>query len=59
MPTVVAFRAGVEVDRVVGLKKPAELLSWLEGVQRGETGTPVLQSATQYFTHRSWSPWCA
>jgi thiol-disulfide isomerase/thioredoxin len=37
MPTVVAFRGGVELDRVVGLKKPEELVSWLAGVLRGET----------------------
>jgi hypothetical protein len=37
MPTVLAFRGGVELDRVVGLRKPNDLLSWLQGVQRGET----------------------
>jgi thioredoxin 1 len=30
MPTVVAFRDDVELDRVVGLQAPAELLVWLE-----------------------------
>jgi len=37
MPTVIVFRDGEEKDRVVGLKKPGELLAWLAGVERGET----------------------
>lgn len=37
MPTVIAIRDGVEFDRTVGLKRPDDLLSWLEGLQRGET----------------------
>jgi thioredoxin-like negative regulator of GroEL len=36
MPTVIVFRDGKEQDRVVGLKKPAEMLAWLAGVARGE-----------------------
>jgi thioredoxin 1 len=36
MPTVIVFRDGAEQDRVVGMKKPAELLAWLAGVARGE-----------------------
>jgi thioredoxin 1 len=37
MPTVIVFRGGEEQDRVVGMKKPADLLAWLAGVERGET----------------------
>jgi thiol-disulfide isomerase/thioredoxin len=37
MPTVIVFRDGVEFDRSLGLKKPDELIGWLEGVLRGET----------------------
>lgn len=37
MPTVIVFRDGMELDRVVGLKKPAELLAWLDGLLGGET----------------------
>jgi thiol-disulfide isomerase/thioredoxin len=37
MPTVIALRRGVEVDRVIGLKNPPDLLAWLQGVSRGET----------------------
>lgn len=37
MPTVIVFRDGGEVDRAVGMKKPAELLGWLDGLLRGET----------------------
>jgi thioredoxin 1 len=39
MPTVVAFRDGAELDRVVGLQRPDQLLRWLEGLGRGETST--------------------
>ena len=37
MPTVVAFRDGAEIDRVVGLQGRDALLSWVEGLGRGET----------------------
>jgi thiol-disulfide isomerase/thioredoxin len=43
MPTVIAFRDGVEVDRVVGLKKTPELLSWLDALERGETSLQKLR----------------
>jgi len=36
MPTLVAFRAGVEHDRVVGAQRPAQLLAWLDIIARGE-----------------------
>jgi thioredoxin-like negative regulator of GroEL len=47
MPTVIAFRGGVEVDRVVGLKNPGDLLSWLRGVQRGETNLDHVRRAAE------------
>lgn len=37
MPTVVALRDGAEIDRVVGMKSPAELTAWLEALGGGET----------------------
>jgi hypothetical protein len=43
MPTVIAFRAGTELDRVVGMKKAGELVSWLEGLERGETHVDQLR----------------
>ena len=36
MPTLVAFVAGVEHDRVVGGRGPADFLAWLDIVARGE-----------------------
>ena len=36
MPTLVAFVAGVEHDRVVGGRGPADLIAWLDIVARGE-----------------------
>lgn len=47
MPTIVVFRNGVEVDRAVGLKRPAELVSWLFGVQHGETNLDRVRKAVQ------------
>jgi thioredoxin-like negative regulator of GroEL len=44
MPTVIAVKEGVEVDRAVGLKQPAEMRSWLDGVLRGETSLAKLQA---------------
>jgi thioredoxin 1 len=43
MPTIIAFINGKEFDRVVGAKKPKELLAWLEGVTRGETSLVVVE----------------
>jgi thioredoxin 2 len=37
MPTVIAFRGGVEIDRIVGLQKPEQILGWVAGLRRGET----------------------
>jgi thioredoxin-like negative regulator of GroEL len=37
MPTVVAFRDGIEIDRVVGMQRPEQILAWLDGLARGET----------------------
>jgi thioredoxin 1 len=47
MPTIIVLRDGVEVDRVIGLKKPNELLSWLTGVQRGETSLDQIRRTAQ------------
>jgi hypothetical protein len=43
MPTVVAFRAGTEFDRVVGMKGPGDLIAWLDAVKRGETSVDQLR----------------
>jgi thioredoxin 1 len=37
MPTVMAFRDGEEIDRVVGFQKAEQLLAWLDGLTRGVT----------------------
>jgi thioredoxin 1 len=36
MPTLIAFRAGVEHDRLVGGRGPGALIEWLDIVERGE-----------------------
>ena len=43
MPTLIAFKAGAEVDRIVGGRKPRQLLDWLEGLERGETAVEQLR----------------
>jgi thiol-disulfide isomerase/thioredoxin len=47
MPTVIAYRAGAEADRIVGLRKPADLLSWLDAVQRGETNLDLARAGAK------------
>lgn len=47
MPTIIAFVDGAEVDRVVGAKKPNELLAWLDGVTKGETSLTIQQRRVQ------------
>jgi thiol-disulfide isomerase/thioredoxin len=44
MPTLIAFKSGVEFDRTVGLKQPSELLAWLDGILRGETSLATLRA---------------
>jgi thiol-disulfide isomerase/thioredoxin len=44
MPTVIAFRQGKELDRVVGAKTPTELIDWLEGIMRGERNVDRLRA---------------
>jgi thiol-disulfide isomerase/thioredoxin len=45
MPTVIILKDGKEFDRAVGYQKPAELLSWLEAVKRGETSLDQARKA--------------
>ena len=41
MPTLIAFKAGAEFDRVVGAKNPRDLLVWLDRLLReGRPRTP-------------------
>jgi thiol-disulfide isomerase/thioredoxin len=47
MPTIIAFVEGKEFDRVVGAKKPKELLAWLDAVTRGETSLVVSKRLVQ------------
>jgi thioredoxin 2 len=37
MPTVLVFKDGAEIDRVTGLQNTAQILTWLDGLERGET----------------------
>lgn len=37
MPTLIAFKGGKEVDRVVGYQAGSDLIAWLERVSQGET----------------------
>jgi len=47
MPTMVAFREGKELDRVVGLRTGEQLITWLESAKRGERESDVLRKKTQ------------
>jgi hypothetical protein len=44
MPTVIAFRGGAEIDRVVGLRRPEQMLAWLDGLERGETASQQIRA---------------
>jgi thioredoxin-like negative regulator of GroEL len=44
MPTLVAFYEGVEVDRVTGARQPAQLLAWLDEIERGRTALDALKA---------------
>lgn len=44
MPTMIAFQAGKEIDRVVGYQAAEELLVWLNGMKDGITGEERVQS---------------
>lgn len=39
MPTMVAFKGGKEIDRVVGFQHAGPFLTWMEGLAKGETST--------------------
>jgi hypothetical protein len=43
MPTVVALKLGIEVDRMTGLMKTSELIKWVELLERGDTSLHVLE----------------
>ena len=51
MPTIIAFRSGKEIDRLVGMRPPGELLAWLEALQRGETAVDQLRKASEANPH--------
>jgi thiol-disulfide isomerase/thioredoxin len=44
MPTVIVFKDDEEIDRVTGLRKTDELLSWFDRVTHGETSIDRLRS---------------
>jgi thioredoxin 1 len=45
MPTLIAFKQGKEFDRIVGGRKPRQLLDWLQGLQQGQTAVDRLRHA--------------
>lgn len=45
MPTVIILKDGREFDRSVGYQKPAQLLAWLDAVQRGQTSLDLARKA--------------
>jgi thioredoxin 1 len=43
MPTMIAFKAGQEFDRVVGYQSPKNFLVWLEGIAQGKKSIVALR----------------
>jgi thioredoxin-like negative regulator of GroEL len=34
IPVMIAFKDGVEIDRIVGMREPADFLAWLNGLDK-------------------------
>ncbi len=51
MPTMVAFKDGAELSRVVGFKKPADLLSWLGDVKAGKKSGDAVDAKLKAAKH--------
>jgi thioredoxin 1 len=47
MPTIVALRDGVEVDRILGLHAAEKLLAWVDALARGETALDRARKASR------------
>jgi thiol-disulfide isomerase/thioredoxin len=47
MPTVIAFHEGKELDRVVGMRAPPQLLEWMDAIARGETSLDAARAAAR------------
>lgn len=47
MPTIVAVVDGEEFDRVIGLKKPDQLIEWLDGIDTGERAIDGIEAAAK------------
>ena len=43
MPTMIAFKGEEEFDRIVGYRSAADLLTWLEGLERGEKSIELVK----------------
>ncbi len=44
LPTIIAFRDGEELDRIVAYRTPGALLEWLEGLLEGRTSLESLRA---------------
>jgi thiol-disulfide isomerase/thioredoxin len=51
MPTVMVFRDGDEIDRVVGFQKPNAMLAWLRGLARGVTSLETKRAEVAVSPH--------
>jgi thiol-disulfide isomerase/thioredoxin len=47
MPTMVAFRDGKELDRVVGARSGDQLITWLESAKKGEKATDAVRKKAE------------
>ncbi len=43
MPTMIAFKGGKEVDRIVGYRSADEMLAWIDGLTKGRTSMDALR----------------
>src|SRR5262245_56225477 len=47
MPTMIAFRDETEIDRIVGMRAPTAIVTWLEALVRGETSLDIARKTTR------------
>ncbi|MHC4990909.1 MAG: thioredoxin family protein [Planctomycetota bacterium] len=47
MPTMIVFREGKELDRIVGFRNPAQLLQWLNGLLEGRRAIDDVRDAAE------------
>jgi hypothetical protein len=54
LPTTITFRGAQEIDRVVGIRSPVDLIRWLNGTLRGLTEIESLNATKETSVEARW-----